>query len=237
MERAVSRCDPFTAKRRMLTNDWMRRRLEPSQASETRLGSVLPMPDFETGLLLRAREGDLEAFAEFVRVFERRVRSVLARLLDDERDIDEAAQDTFVQAWRNLGRFRGEAGPFTWLYRIAVNEALQRNRRRRLETQPLEDAADVEARVSPESTAGRPLPADVAAGQREDVARLVAALRALPFESRAPLVLRDIEGWSYEDVALVLGLSVSAAKSRVHRARLQVIRSLTGMDPGGGLAD
>jgi RNA polymerase sigma-70 factor, ECF subfamily len=194
------------------------------------------MPDSETALLRRAQEGDLDAFAEFIRVFERRVRSVLARLLDDERDVDEAAQDTFVQAWRSLDRFRGEAAPFTWLYRIAVNEALQRNRRRRLETQPLDQAAD-EAHVSPDSTAGRPLPADVAAGQREDVALLVAELRALPFESRAPLVLRDIEGWSYEDVAAVLGISVSAAKSRVHRARLHVIRALTGMGPGGGLAD
>jgi RNA polymerase sigma-70 factor (ECF subfamily) len=195
------------------------------------------MPDSETALLRRAQEGDLDAFAEFVRVFERRVRSVLARLLDDERDVDEAAQDTFVQTWRHLDRFRGEAAPFTWLYRIAVNEALQRNRRRRLETQPLDQAVDDEAHVSPDSTAGRPLAADVAAGQREDVAHLVAELRALPFESRAPLVLRDIEGWSYEDVAAVLGISVSAAKSRVHRARLHVIRALTGMGPGGGLTD
>ena len=193
------------------------------------------MREEETALLLRAQEGDLDAFTEVVRVFERRVRAVLARLLDDERDVDEAAQDTFVQAWRHLDRFRGEAAPFTWLYRIAVNEALQRNRRRRLDTQPLEQTVDVEARVSPESTAGRPLPAHVAAGQREDVAQLLTQLRALPFESRAPLVLRDIEGWSYQDVAAVLDISVSAAKSRVHRARLQVIRSLTGMGPGGGV--
>jgi RNA polymerase sigma-70 factor (ECF subfamily) len=194
------------------------------------------MPHPEAALLLRAQEGDLDAFAEFVRVFERRVRGVLARLLDDERDIEEAAQDTFVQAWRHLGRFRGEAAPFTWLYRIAVNEALQRNRRRRLDTQPLEQAADLETRVSPESTAGRPLPADVAAGQHEDVARLLTEVRGLPFESRAPLVLHDVEGWSYEDVAAVLDISVSAAKSRVHRARLQVVRALTGLGPGGEAA-
>src|SRR3990170_6649782 len=113
------------------------------------------MSESESSLLARAREGDVDSFAEFVRLFERRVRAVLGRLLDDERDVDEAAQDTFVQAWRTLGRFRGEAAPFTWLYRIAVNEALQRNRRRRLDTQPLEQAADLETRVSPESTAGR----------------------------------------------------------------------------------
>jgi RNA polymerase sigma-70 factor, ECF subfamily len=218
----------------MFTNAWMRRPQGPSQASETALASVPPMPDSEAALLLRARAGDLDAFAEFVRVFERRVRSVLARLLDDERDVEEAAQDTFMQAWRHLDRFRGDAVPFTWLYRIAVNEALQRNRRRRPDTQPLEQAPDLEARVSPESTAGRPLPADVVAGEREEVARLLAEVRALPFDARAPLVLRDFEGWPYQDVAAVLDISVSAAKSRVHRARLQVTRSLTGMGPGGG---
>src|SRR5262249_46304617 len=84
----------------------------------------------ERELLEQAKEGDLEAFAEFVRVFERRIRSVLYRLLDDARDIDEAVQDTFVQAWRNLDRFRGDAAPYTWLYRIAVNEALMRRRRK-----------------------------------------------------------------------------------------------------------
>jgi RNA polymerase sigma-70 factor (ECF subfamily) len=86
--------------------------------------------DPERALLKRAQEGDLDAFGEFIRVCERRVRAVLSRLLDDPRDVDEAAQDTFVQAWRHLDRFRGEAAPFTWLYRIAVNEALQRARRR-----------------------------------------------------------------------------------------------------------
>jgi RNA polymerase sigma-70 factor, ECF subfamily len=170
-------------------------------------------------------------------LFERRIRGVLGRLLDDPRDVEEAAQDTFVQAWRHLDRFRGEAAPFTWLYRIAVNEALQRTRRRRPNTQPLEPTAELERRMSPESTAPRPLPADVAAGQREDVARLVSEIRALPSESRVPLVLRDLEGWSYEDVAAVLEITVSAAKSRVHRARLRVIRSLTGMGPDAGLGD
>jgi RNA polymerase sigma-70 factor, ECF subfamily len=193
--------------------------------------------DPERALLLRAQGGDLDAFGELIQLFERRIRGVLGRLLDDPRDVEEAAQDTFVQAWRHLDRFRGEAAPFTWLYRIAVNEALQRTRRRRPDTQPLEPAAELERRMSPESTVPRSLPADVAAGQREDVARLVSEIRALPFESRVPLVLRDLEGWSYEDVAAVLEITVSAAKSRVHRARLRVIRSLTGMGPDAGLDD
>jgi RNA polymerase sigma-70 factor (ECF subfamily) len=195
------------------------------------------MQDPEDALIARAQEGDLEAFAQLVRHFERRVSGVLARHHHDEREVEEAAQDTFVQAWRNLDRFRGESAPFTWLYRIAVNEALQRNRRRRLETQPLDHTADLEARIGREAGSSRPLSADLAAEQREDVSRLLAELRALPFDSRVPLILHDIEGWSYEEVAAFLTISVSAAKSRVHRARLQVTRSLTGLGPGGGLGD
>lgn len=173
------------------------------------------MHDREGLLLARAREGDLDAFAEFVRLFERRIRAVLGRLLPDERDVDEAAQDTFVQAWRNLDRFRGDAAPFTWLYRIAVNEALQQTRRKKLDVQPLEDSEPEHPTVAA---------ADVEAADREALDFLTARLRALPFDTRAPLVLRDIEGWSYEDVAEALELSVPAAKSRIHRARLQLGR-------------
>ena len=67
----------------------------------------------EAELLIRARDGDVDAYAEFVRTSERRVRALLGRLLDNERDVEEGAQDTFVQAWRNLSRFRGDAQPFT----------------------------------------------------------------------------------------------------------------------------
>lgn len=179
------------------------------------------MSEQETDLLARARGGDLDAFAEFVRLFERRVRSVLGRLLDDERDVDEAAQDTFVQAWKNLDRFRGDAAPFTWLYRIAVNEALQRTRRKRLDTRPLEEVPELE-HAAERSGASKPLPADVEAANRESLALLAELLRQLPFGSRAPLVLRDLEGWSYEEVAETLDLSVPAVKSRIHRARLHL---------------
>ena len=162
----------------------------------------------ERELLRRAQAGDLDAFAEFIRTFERRIRTVLYRILDDARDVDEATLDTFVQVWRNLDRFRGDAAPFTWLYRIATNEALQRRRRARLETVELVDEH------SPVS--------DAAIEQRELQTLLVEEIRSLPFEYRAPLVLRDLEGLSNEEVAGALDLTVAAAKSRIHRARMQL---------------
>ena len=160
----------------------------------------------ERRLLEEARAGDVDSFARFVRHFERRVRTVLYRLLDDERDVEETTQDTFVQAWRNLDRFRGDAAPFTWLYRIAVNEALQRRRR----SQP--PMVELEEAHTP--------PTESQAATAELQEMLIDAIRALPFEHRAALVLRDLEGLSNEQVAKTLEITVAAAKSRIHRARM-----------------
>jgi RNA polymerase sigma-70 factor, ECF subfamily len=189
------------------------------------------MREEEAQLLVRAREGDVDAFAEFVRLLERRVRALLGRLLDDERDVDEAAQDTFVQAWRNLDRYRGDAAPFTWLYRIAVNEALQRTRRKRLDTRSLDQVPGLELEI--EAGAGGPPPADLEAESREVLAFVATRIRALPFDYRAPLVLRDVEGWTNEEVARTLDLSLSATKTRIHRARMQLRYELSLWQEGG----
>lgn len=170
----------------------------------------------ERVLLERAQAGDVDAFTELVRLYERRVRSVLYRLLDDPRDVEEAAQDVFVQAWRSLPRYRGEAKLFTWLYRIAVNEALMRRRRKRVEVQGLD-----------ERTAAPP---DPEPGLRD---LLVRELARLPFEYRAAVVLRDVEGLSNKEVAAALGISVAAAKSRIHRGRMQIRAALAEWEASG----
>ena len=176
----------------------------------------------ERRLLEDARTGDVDSFERFVRHFERRVKTVLYRLLDDERDIEETTQDTFMQAWRNLDRFRGDAAPFTWLYRIAVNEALQRRRKKQPPLVELEDGH-----------AGN----ETAGPAHDDRASLVSAIRALPFEQRAALILRDLEGLSNEEVAVALEITVAAAKSRIHRARMGVRSTLVELevrpDPSG----
>lgn len=172
----------------------------------------------DRGLLEAAEAGDVDAFAELVRRYERRVRGVVVRLLDDDRDVDEAVQDAFVQAWRNLHRFRGDAQVFTWLYRIAVNAALARGRRLTHQTVPFDDLTH-----EPASRQAADAPR-----QAELRTRLLAAIRALPPEYRAALVLRDVAGLANDEVATVLELSLPATKSRIHRARLQVRAALEG---------
>jgi RNA polymerase sigma-70 factor (ECF subfamily) len=171
----------------------------------------------ESELLSRARAGDVDAFAELVRRYEHRVRAVLLRLLDDDRDVEEAAQDSFVQAWRNLDRFRGEAALFTWLYRIAVNEALARLRRKKLPTTKLDEA---EERTQLVADAGQD--AQAQAESRELESFLADQLRLLDPDYRVPLVLRDVVGLSNDEVAFVLDLSIAATKSRIHRARMRI---------------
>jgi RNA polymerase sigma-70 factor, ECF subfamily len=174
-------------------------------------------------LIEQARAGDLDAFAALVRSYERRVRGLLVRLLDDSRDVEEATQDTFVQAWRALDRFQGRSAVFTWLYRIAVNEALMRRRRAIPPAQEFDEAVErspLRLRQDPVETA--------------ELGRfLLARIRALPFDYRAPLVLRDLEGLSNAEVADALGVSVAAAKSRIHRARMTIRAELEEWERGG----
>jgi RNA polymerase sigma-70 factor (ECF subfamily) len=171
----------------------------------------------DSELVRLAQEGDLEAFAEIVRRHERRLHVVLRRLLDDSRDVEEAVQDCFVQAWRNLERYRGEAALFTWLYRIGVNAALARARRREHATSDL-DSLEY---VGVEPASRDDLPEAAAEGQAVRD-RLVAALGRLPLEQREAVVLRDLAGLSNQEVADALGVGLAAAKSRIHRGRLQL---------------
>lgn len=178
---------------------------------------MAPGEQIDAELVRLAQAGDLDAFAQIVQRHERRLRVVLFRLLPDARDVEEAVQDAFVQAWRNLDRYRGEAALFTWLYRIGINAALARARRKERVTVSLE-ALEGEG-VAQTSRDVLPEPATET---RELRSRIVAALAELSFEHREAVVLRDVAGLTNEEVAQALGLSLPAAKSRIHRGRLQL---------------
>ncbi len=158
-----------------------------------------------------ARAGDVEAFEVLVRRHEGSVYRVALRLLGSHADAQDAAQETFVRAWRGLGRFRGESAVSTWLYRIVTNRCLNMIAAWRppasLEREPLLVGSD---------------PAEITE-QRERFAAVARQVASLPPEQRAALVLRDFEGLSYEEVAAVLEVSVAAVKGRIHRARLSVL--------------
>lgn len=159
-----------------------------------------------------ARAGDVDAFEVLVRRHQGKMYRVALRLLGSDADAQDATQETFVRAWRGLGRFRGESAVSTWLYRIVTNRCLNVVAARR----PAES-------LDPDLPSVGSDPAEIAE-QRERFAAVARHVRSLPPEQRAALVLRDFEGLSYEEVAAVLGVSVAAVKGRIHRARLSVLK-------------
>jgi RNA polymerase sigma-70 factor, ECF subfamily len=171
-------------------------------------------PHTDADLVSRAQAGRLDAFEELVRRHRLGAYRVALRMLGDESDAEDATQDAFVQAWRNLDRFRAVAAFSTWMYRIVTNRCLNMLRAWR-RTEPLPEDR--------EAPASRP---DRIAEGRWQVEQLQRAIGRLTPEQRAPLVLRELQGCSYEEIAEVLGLSISAVKSRLHRARLELLAAM-----------
>jgi RNA polymerase sigma-70 factor, ECF subfamily len=168
----------------------------------------------DADLVSRAQAGRLDAFEELVRRHRLATYRVALRMLGNESDAEDATQDAFVQAWRNLGGFRSDAAFSTWMYRVVTNRCLNMLRARR-RTEPLPDDR--------EAPASRP---DRIAEARWQVEDLKLAILRLTPEQRAPLVLRELQGCSYEEIAATLDLSISAVKSRLHRARLELLAAM-----------
>ena len=172
-------------------------------------------PD-DAQLVTRAQAGRLDAFEELVRRYRQPIYQVALRMLGHAADAEDATQDAFVQAWRNLAGFRADAAFSTWMYRIVINRCLNVRRARR-RTEPLP--------AGREAPASRP---DRIVEARWEVEDLKLAIARLSPEQRAPFVLRELEGRSYQEIAEALELSVPAVKSRLHRARLEVLAAMRG---------
>jgi RNA polymerase sigma-70 factor (ECF subfamily) len=168
-------------------------------------------------LVERARAGDLDAFNALVDLYQRQVYSLCLRMLGTREAAEDATQEVFLSAYRRLGDFRG--GQFrSWLLRIATNVSIDELRRRkRYAVVPLEREAGGEA-VTVEAPDPKAGPEELALGT-ELRASLERALATLPPEQRAAVVLADVQGLSYEEVAGVLGCSLGTVKSRIFRAR------------------
>ena len=173
-------------------------------------------PDSDDQVLVdRARAGDRTAFEGLVRIYADRLHAVVRRLVDDDHDAEEVTQETFLRAWRAIGKFNGDSQFFTWLYRIGVNEASRRTARNRKRG----PVARLDDQVDPADA--RPGPAQSV--QHGDLRRVLEqSIRDLKPDYRAPLVLRDVEGLSTTQAADILGIGEAAFKSRLHRARLEV---------------
>ena len=169
--------------------------------------------------------GDHELFHKLIRPHERSVYLMALALLHNEADAEDAAQEAFLKAYRNLSRFRAEARFSTWLISIVLNEA--RGRLRRIQpalTDSLDD--DREGKVTPQlMTDWREIPSQVL--ERQEIRILIRrALIALPLAYREVFVLRELEDRNVQETAETLGITPASVKMRLHRARLMLQKAL-----------
>ena len=173
----------------------------------------------EASLVQRCANGDEAACADLVAEHQRMVVQLAINLLGDRDEALDLSQEVFLRVFRTIRGFRGQSSLRTWIYRIAVNQARNRhrfwNRRHRADQVSLDEhvAAHGEFLSGGEST-----PEQVLA-QKELAGRLQHALDSLPFDQRTAIVLREIDGLSYEEIAYSLGIAIGTVKSRLTRAR------------------
>jgi RNA polymerase sigma-70 factor (ECF subfamily) len=176
-------------------------------------------------LVERARHGDRDAFGELVAIHQQEVYTLAVRLVRDRDEASDVAQDALIRAWRAMPKFRGDAKFSTWLHRITVNTAwTHRTKKNRVRLDSLDSLV-----AEPQATTLDP----VRAGESVSIGpKIEAALSELSYSIRSVVVLKDIYDWSHSEIAQHLGISVTAAKVRLHRGRKDLRSRLDGCQDG-----
>jgi RNA polymerase sigma-70 factor, ECF subfamily len=173
-------------------------------------------------LAARLRAHDPEALRELIAAYGGRITSVVSNFVHDRDAVDDVVQETFVKAFYRIRSFQGDSGLYTWLYRVAVNAA--KDHLKRVRRRPM---SELDEEVRPVVAHGAP--AVERLEDRERRLRVRAAMEALPPKFRAVIVLREVEGLRYDEIAEVLRLSVGTVESRLFRARRRLHDRLQGL--------
>ena len=174
------------------------------------------MREPEPDVVVRAQAGDLAAFESLVRDYQADVWRFAYHLTRSHALAEDVAQEAFLKAFRAIRTFRGEARFTTWLLRIVRNAAVDAYRRSSRQSALAEQATVVAERTAPAS-----------AGPSEERLRIQAAIRALPEQLREPFVVIEVLGFDYAEASRILGVKVGTVKSRMHRARAALVRTLS----------
>ena len=186
--------------------------------------SVPGSAETEADLLARAQAGDVGAFERLSGAYADRLFMLLFRLLGDRAEAEDVAQEVMLRAWRGITKFRGQSSYFTWLYRIAFNEANRAlEKRARRPAGVSIGAQELDLPTAPGEEPSRQ-------AENSELRRALSrALAGLPPPLRTAIVLRDVEGFSTQEAAEIAGIGQAAFKSRLHQARLRV-RAAVGDD-------
>lgn len=172
----------------------------------------------EAEAIERAKQGDAEAFEVLYHQHKRRVYSLCLRMTANTAEAEDLAQEAFLQLFRKIGTFRGEAAFSTWLHRMAVNVVLMRLRKKGLPVVPIDETIETEE-DSPKKEPGAP---DLSLAGSLDRLQLARAVDALPPGYRTIFVLHDVEGYEHNEIAELVGCSIGNSKSQLHKARLKL---------------
>lgn len=182
----------------------------------------------EAPVLERARAGDADAFTELVRQYDKKIFRIAKHITQNDEDAEDVLQDAFLKAYEHLAGFHGDSKFYTWIVRIAVNEALMKLRKRKGDkTVPLDEPVDTGEDMVVREIAVWDDQIEERLGRSELGGILDQAVDSLKPDFRTVFVLRDIEELSTEETAEALGISIPAVKSRLLRARLQLREKLT----------
>ncbi len=184
----------------------------------------------ETALIDQCRGGNSSAFEKLVGLYEKKVYNLAFRMVGNHEDASDIAQEAFLKVYTSLDQFRGESSFSTWLYRVVSNACLDELRRR-----ARHKVVSIDTPVSPEDPSPRQIPSnDPEPGHRIEKAEVRESvqqgIKELPDDHRIILVLRDIQGLSYEEIAQILNMPLGTVKSRLNRARLGLRDRLQGME-------
>jgi RNA polymerase sigma-70 factor (ECF subfamily) len=186
--------------------------------------------DVDSALIERAQRGEVQAFEMLVVKYQRRVERLIGRMVRDTDLVPDIAQETFIRAYRALAQFRGDSAFYTWLYRIAVNTAkktLSDLKRDPLVTESALASRNEDDETSPADHELSHLETPEAVLASREIARTVnTAIDALPEDLRQAIVLREIEGLSYEDIATAMSCPIGTVRSRIFRAREAIAERL-----------
>lgn len=184
------------------------------------MSSINNDKDEDFALVQRVQAGDKKAFNLLVSKYHRRVGRLLARMLKNQEDIEEVVQDSFIKAYRAIASFRGDSAFYTWIYRIAINAAknllVQQGRRPSTPNELLEGENETFEHQHALSTIDTP---ESLIQTKQIGVAVNEAIEALPEDLRAAILMREIEGLSYEEIAQSMGCPVGTVRSRIFRAR------------------
>lgn len=183
--------------------------------------------DVDKDLVQKVQQGDKRAFDLLVIKYQRRIMRLLTRLISDPAEVEDVAQETFIKAYRALPQFRGDSNFYTWLYRIAINSARNwqaARGRRPLQAQEYEnDEGETFSSLDTLTDINTPESMMVS---RQVADTVNAAINQLAPELRTAIVLREIEGLSYEEIAETMGCPIGTVRSRIFRARESIAEQL-----------